>query len=147
MCKLCCPDVRRYLKSHTPRDKSCIPARAQYINLSFIFSEEQIKFRYDGVYLIDITEENCGFVICRGNSESYVYQESLGSSMDIDISAHKVPQKIRSGIYNDTEYEIVDDTGAKSYYVGYAPVRTDDTVKYAVCVLYDWSQFKKRSEG
>lgn len=114
-----------------------------YDGLSYSFNEEQMKFSYDGLYLVEITEENCGFVICRGNSANPVYRESIGSGMDIDISAHNVPQKIRSGIYNDTEYEIVDDTSAKSYYVGYAPVRADDAVKYAVCVLYDWSQFKQ----
>ena len=120
-----------------------IMAHDLYDGLSLGFNEEQLKFSYGGLYLVGITEENCGFVICKGNGDVLVYRESLGSSMDIDISTHNAAQKIRSGNYNATEYEIVDNVDGKSYYIGYAPVGTGDAVKYAVCILYDWSQFKK----
>ena len=118
-------------------------AHDQYVNLSLVFNEEQFKSSYGDLYLVDISEAKCGFVICRGNGDVLVDKSSVGSRMDIDISGHRAVQKMRSGEYSTTEYEIVDGVGNKSYYIGYAPLETDGTVKYAVCILYDWSEIKK----
>jgi len=114
-----------------------------YNYLSYNFNEEQFSFRYAGIYLVDITEKNCGYVICRGNGEVLNDRSSLGSEMQIDITGHNAVKRLRSGDYASTLYEIVDDPGGNSYYVGYAPVEADGSAKYAVCMLYDWAPFKK----
>ena len=114
-----------------------------YGYLSANYNEEQYKFNYTGLYLVDITEENCGYIICRGNGEVLIDRSSIGDKMDISISGHRAVERMRSGMYSATEYEIVDNVGGDSYYVGYAPIETGGEVKYAVCILYDWSEFKK----
>ena len=114
-----------------------------YNYISLNFNEEQFQFDYDGLYLVDISEENCGFVICRGNDEALVNRDSLGSTLGIDINSHNAVRKMRSGNYSQTEYEIVNTVGGDSYYIGYTPIETGEKVKYAVCIFYDWTEFKK----
>ncbi len=118
-------------------------AHDYYNYLSLNFNEEQFQFDYDGLYLVDISEENCGFVICRGNDEALVNRDSIGTRIDLDISGHKAVKRMRSGTYRQTEYEIVNNVGGDSYYIGYTPVETGEKVKYAICICYDWTAFKK----
>ena len=117
-------------------------AQDNYSYLSVNLNEEQYKFNYTDIYLVDISEENCGYVICHGNGDVIIDRSSLGEQMKIDISGHRALQKIRSGQYNKTEYEIIDNVNGDSYYVGYAPIEINGIPKYAVCILYDWSTFR-----
>ena len=114
-----------------------------YNYLSSCFNEEQFQFKYNSIYLTDISYENCGYVITRGNGNVLIDRSTLGSKMEVDITGHKAVMKMRSGMYNPTEYEIVDNMAGNSYYIGYAPIETGGEVKFAVCIFYDWGSFKK----
>ena len=118
-------------------------ASDSYLITAAGFDYESYEFNYDGIYLVDISEENCGYIYIRGDKDFVERSYSLGDRLDFDISRHHAVQKMRSGNYKQTEYEIVDDPGSDSYYIGYAPVAVNGEVKCAVCIIYDWTRFKK----
>ena len=106
-------------------------------------NDELHDFGYGAIYCIDISPENEGFIYAKGDGENLYEFTSLGGKLDMDISGQRAVQKILSGQYNSTEYEIVDDYNGKSVYIGYAPVTVNGNVKCAVCIFYDWSEFQK----
>ena len=107
------------------------------------FDGEQHDFGYEAIYCIDIRPENAGFIYAKGDGEYTFKYDSFGLTLDMDISGQRAVQKILLGTNKTTEYEIVDNYNGKSIYIGYVPITVNGTVKCAVCIFYDWSEFQK----
>ncbi|MBQ3842598.1 MAG: serine/threonine-protein phosphatase [Ruminiclostridium sp.] len=107
------------------------------------FNSEQYMFNYDGIYLIDISEENSGFIYCHGDSHFDFTKLSLGEHLEFDINDQVAVQRMRRGDFYETEYEIVYFDDGRSYYIGYAPITENGKVICAICITYDWSTVRK----
>ncbi len=121
--------------------KSCI-AKDRYRSLCAEINSETQRLDYVSIYLMDIRSSADGFIYCIGNDEDYTFLDSLGGHRDIDTNRQPVLANIRSGLYNDTEYEVYNHENGDSLYIGYAPLSLDGQVKCVICVEYDWSRFR-----
>jgi len=107
------------------------------------FDSEQHDFGYEAIYCIDISPENVGFIYAKGDGEYTFKYDSLGKTLDMDISGQHAVQKILSGTNKTTEYEVVEYYNGNSVYIGYTPVTVNGKVECAVCIFYDWSEFQR----
>lgn len=118
-------------------------ARSIYEIVSGWLNYEMYSFNYESMFIMDISERNRGFICCTGSSDISSINQSLGQMKEIDLSQHPAINKILSGSSRVTEYEVFNDEGGKSFYIGYIPLETGEKVKHVVCIEYDWSPFKK----
>ncbi len=66
-----------------------------------------------------------------------------GLHYDITPEQHPAIKKIRSGIYNATEYEVAPGADGRVMYIGYAPLEMKGRTDKVVCIEYDWSSFRQ----
>ena len=118
-------------------------AKDQYRFFSSLVNLEKQRLDYKSIYCIDISSKNNGFVYCIGNDDNINVNSSLGQSIDVEPSRHPAIRRILSGIYSPTEYEVYDDPNGGLLYIGYLPVDINGTIRFVVCVEYDWSSFHK----
>ena len=133
--------------------------------LYFIYTSMQRKsnqFGYDKFYILDIGQSSDGTAITYGGkddeianvaSEDYekAYTEGyekvrsrLGDSPIFPASVTTAAEKLRSGTPGDVQYEVVNGNDGVPYYAGYILISSKDEHRYALCVLYDWSEFRQR---
>ncbi len=132
--------------------------------LYFTYTSMQRKsnqFGYDKFFILDIGEASDGTVITHGgkedelaeNAEDYesAYNKGyekvrarLGDSPIFAATSTPAAEKLRSGAPGDVEYEVVNGNDGVLYYAGYILVSTKDEHRYALCVLYHWSDFRQR---
>ncbi len=118
-------------------------AKDQYRYFSNQINYEKQRLDYNNIYCIDISTQNSGFVYCIGEDDSTKVNPTLGQHMDVDPSSHPAIRRILSGIYNPTEYEVYDNPNGGLLYIGYLPVEINGTIRFVICVEYDWSSFHK----
>ena len=94
---------------------------------------------YDGLYMIDIGEENTGFVFFRAG---------MSRPDDIpkfNINEHPAVKKLISGDDTDAEraeFEIINNGPSGNHlYIGYMPLLRHDGINAVICIAYDWEHF------
>ena len=106
-----------------------------------MFMHTSFNYQYESAYVIDISEENRGFVFLITDVSKI--DNSLGSYMDYDKNEHPAVSAFMSGDYEPFEFEIsnVDLLSGQRSYIGYVPLKSDGEVKYAICISYNWTSF------
>ena len=108
------------------------------------------EYGYERYYLLDIGENSDGTVFTQYSKEEYDGQIGsidyglLGSVPDIDIYNTDAVKTLRTGEVGDTAFEALKTSDKNPLYAGYILIASKDDHRYAICVLYDWSDFQHK---
>jgi serine phosphatase RsbU (regulator of sigma subunit) len=107
-----------------------------------------IQFGYERVYLADISDKSDGTVFIAASAEETgedrIERTRFGSNPIFDIRGTNAAGKLRGGAAGDIAYDVVNFTNGTPLYAGYILVAAKDGHCYALCLLYDWSEFSYR---
>ena len=132
--------TKEELNSLSDEDQQALGCYLYYYAFN-AFLYNKLNYEYENSYLIDISDENRGFLIVMSDIDHS--DRALGTRLDYDISDHSAVKRLLSGNYDQYEFELSREgflSGERSY-VGYAPITIDGKIKYAVCITYDWSDY------
>ena len=140
-------DVRNMLNELSPEAKLAA-AKDVYSALRFGYRNGLEQYKYDEIFLIDISEENRGYVYVDVNN-GYSAELPLGGDWGYELNEHSIAQRFISGKYDSVEYEIASDDrfGRQNYYVGAVPIIVNGEVKAILGAAYNWNQFYKELMG
>ncbi len=130
-----------------PENEKFEVACVLYNNMIITMFEHGVFYDFNDCYLLDIGDENRGFIFYESGfvpHDNNYY--SLGSVWGYADDEHPVLRKYSSGESDGIEFEIVKNIrfDGKSYYIGYLPIPArDGTLKYAIALSYEWSDFEK----
>ena len=107
-----------------------------------------VEYGYDKCYLLDIGEGADGTVLIAADPDDIQFDlidySLIGSKPLFDAKNTDAAEKLRSGNAGDIAYEVVKGSDGVSYYAGYILTAVKDEHRYALCVLYDWSDFRQK---
>ncbi|MBQ8107816.1 MAG: SpoIIE family protein phosphatase [Ruminococcus sp.] len=110
------------------------------------------NFKYGSLYLMNVSKNDLGMVYYEASDYIDIETHSrdiaqLGDKWKFDIDKHPAIQRIQKGDFRDGEvlFEISLDKsplGLDTPYIAYYPIAYDGEVKAALCMEYDWDQFR-----
>ena len=127
-------------------------AKELYPWILYRIDDEKLTNKYDSIYIIDITEKDCGFVYFEGDesgtqTEEGIADRELGQRWNYSPDDHEAVRKFRSGKNEDYEFELtVDRSEDKDYYVGCTPIVDDGKNSAIICIAYDYENFSSNLE-
>ena len=129
-------------------------AKDIYGHIKFVLNNERSLFDYGGLWLIDINEDDQGFVYYEADllddgSDVIEKGDELGDRWDIELSGHPAIERLRSGDGTKVEFEIAPSDWEEdgSYYIAYLPIAFDGRVYAAIGLDYNWDQFHSQLIG
>ena len=130
-------ETKALLDSLTPEEQLAV-AKDMYGMLYSGLSAEVTESSYGSIFIVDITEENRGFIYCEaGEIEDGSYQ------WDYDLENHPAARKFLDGEADDIEFELSDDArfGKSKYYIGCKPLIVNGKITALICLGYNWDAF------
>ena len=127
-------------------------AKELYPWILYRIDDEKLTYKYDSIYIIDITEKDCGFVYFEGDEsgtrrEEGIAGRELGQRWNYSPEDHEAVRKFRSGKNEDYEFELTEDRSEdKDYYVGCTPIVDDGKNSAIICIAYDYENFSSDLE-
>ena len=127
-------------------------AKELYPWILYRIDDEKLTNKYDSIYIIDITEKDCGFVYFEGDesgtqNEEGIAGRELGQRWNYSPDDHEAVRKFRSGKNEDYEFELTEDRSEdKDYYVGCTPIVDDGKNSAIICIAYDYENFSSDLE-
>ena len=126
-----------------PEEKQLEVACVIFNSLANSLSFFNYAFDFSDAYIIDLTEENWGFIYY--DSKMYIEDPEglgLGVVWEYNPETHFAAQQYKTSGETDISYDIVTDpTANTNEYIGYLPVYIDGEFKCAVCISYDWTPY------
>ena len=129
-------------------------AKDIYGHIKFVLNNERSLFDYGGLWLIDINEDDQGFVYYEADllddgADVIEKGDELGDRWDIELSGHPAIERLRSGDGKKVEFEIAPSDWEEdgSYYIAYLPIAFDGRVYAAIGLDYNWDQFHSQLIG
>ena len=130
-----------------PAEQQLATAVDRYFFLQSQMNYESTVFGYGGLFCIDVSEDNEGFLFYEAGKfdENYELKDSdtgLGQKWKFYGGDHPAIEKLRSGDYETAAFELArSDQDDSSYYIGYMPVTVGGKIKAAFGIDYNWDDF------
>jgi hypothetical protein len=105
-------------------------------------------FRYGKLFVIDISDEDRGFLYCEVNADNSEVHKP-GDVIDYDLSEHPAAKAFLSDNYGEIEFEQIYDRekGGQRHYVGCMPITENGEVRALLCLGYNWDTFYDKLMG
>ena len=146
-------DENEIINSFSDEEKLAF-AKDIYGHIKFVLNNERSLFDYGGLWLIDINEDDQGFVYYEADllddgADVIEKGDELGDRWDIELSGHPAIERLRSGDGKKVEFEIAPSDWEEdgSYYIAYLPIAFDGRVYAAIGLDYNWDQFHSQLIG
>ncbi|MBR6102500.1 MAG: serine/threonine-protein phosphatase [Ruminococcus sp.] len=125
-----------------PDDLLVYYLKTRYDLIQLRFGDDVSANRYDSLFLLDVSDENRGFVICECSKDGT--SKELGSRFDIDLSKHPAIQKLIDAPGDRAEFEKSEDLpGPGDYYIAYMPVVLDGKTRAVIGIVYNWADLRE----
>ena len=146
-------DENEIINSFSDEEKLAL-AKDIYGHIKFVLNNERSLFDYGGLWLIDINEDDQGFVYYEADllddgSDVIEKGDELGDRWNIESSGHPAIERLRSGDGKKVEFEIAPSDWEEdgSYYIAYLPIAFDGRVYAAIGLDYNWDEFHSQLIG
>ena len=124
-----------------------------YSWLVYRVDDEETSYKYDSLYVIDISDPDLGFVYFEGRASEAdpvedIESRELGQIWYYEPEDHESVRKYRSGKYKEYEFELsVDKTKNEKFYIGSTPLVYDGEIKAMICIAYNYENFSSELDS